>query len=168
MPAERGTVALTVSATGTIEPVTKVAVGSQVSGTISWLGADFNDHVKKGEVIAQLDPSLFRTAVAQGEANLARARAAYANATRTWQRSKELAARGVLAQVELDAAQASYEQTQAEVKQAAAALSNSQVNLAHATISSPIDGVVIARSVDVGQTVAASMQAPSSSRSRAT
>ena len=160
MPAERGTVALTVSATGTIEPVTKVAVGSQVSGTISWLGADFNDHVRKGEVIAQLDPSLFRTAVAQGEANLARARAAYANATRTWQRSKELAARGVLAQVELDAAQASYEQTQAEVKQAAAALSNSQVNLAHATISSPIDGVVIARSVDVGQTVAASMQAP--------
>ena len=160
MPAERGTVALTVSATGTIEPVTKVAVGSQVSGTIAWLGADYNDHVRKGAVIAQLDPSLFRTAVAQGEANLARARAAYANATRTWQRSKELAARGVLAQVELDAAQASYEQTQAEVKQAAAALSNSQVNLAHATISSPIDGVVIARSVDVGQTVAASMQAP--------
>ena len=160
MPAERGTVALTVSATGTIEPVTKVAVGSQVSGTIAWLGADFNDRVRKGQVIAQLDPSLFRTAVAQGEANLARARAAYANATRTWQRSKELAARGVLAQVELDAAQAAYEQTQAEVKQAAAALSNSQVNLAHATISSPIEGVVIARSVDVGQTVAASMQAP--------
>ena len=160
MPVERGTIATTVSATGTIEPVTKVAVGTQVSGTIAWLGADFNDHVKKNQVIAQLDPSLFRTAVAQSEANLARARAAYANAARTYRRSKELSARGVLAEVDLDAAQASYEQTQAEVKQAQAALSNAQVNLAHATIASPIDGVVIARSVDVGQTVAASMQAP--------
>ena len=160
MPAERGTVAMTVSATGTIEPVTKVAVGSQVSGTIAWLGADFNARVKKGQIIAQLDPSLFKTAVAQGDANLARAKAAYANAQRTYARSKELAARGVLAQVELDAAQAAYEQTEAEVKQASATLSNARVNLAHATIASPIDGVVIARSVDVGQTVAASMQAP--------
>jgi HlyD family secretion protein len=160
MPAERGTVAMTVSATGTIEPVTKVAVGSQVSGTIAWLGADYNARVKKGQVIAQLDPSLFKTAVAQSDANLARAKAAYANTQRTYARSKELAARGVLAQVDLDAAQAAYEQSQAEVKQANAALSNARVNLAHATISSPIDGVVIARSVDVGQTVAASMQAP--------
>jgi HlyD family secretion protein len=160
MPAERGPIAMTVSATGTIEPVTKVAVGSQVSGTIATLGADYNDRVRKGQVIAQLDPSLFRTAAAQSEANLARAQAAYANAKRTFERSKALAERGVLAQVDLDAAQASYEQTAAEVKQAQAALSNARVNLAHATILSPIDGVVIARSVDIGQTVAASLQAP--------
>ena len=160
MPAERGPIAMTVSATGTIEPVTKVAVGSQVSGTIATLGADYNDRVKKGQVIAQLDPSLFRTAAAQSDANLARAQAAYANAKRRLDRSKALAERGVLAQVDLDAAQATYEQTAAEVKQAQAALSNAQVNLAHATILSPIDGVVIARSVDIGQTVAASLQAP--------
>jgi len=160
MPAERGPIAMTVSATGTIEPVTKVAVGSQVSGTIATLGADYNDRVKRGQVIAQLDPSLFRTQAAQSDANLARAQAAYANARRTWERSKALTERGVLAQVDLDAAQASYEQTAAEVKQAQAALSNAQVNLAHTTILSPIDGVVIARSVDIGQTVAASLQAP--------
>ena len=88
MPAEHGTVAMTVSATGTIEPVTKVSVGSQVSGTIAWLGADYNARVRKGQVIARLDPSLFRTAVAQGDANLARAKAAYANAQRTYARSK--------------------------------------------------------------------------------
>jgi len=160
MPAERGPIAMTVSATGTIEPVTKVAVGSQVSGTIATLGADYNDRVKKGQVIAQLDPSLFRTQAAQSDANLSRAQAAYANSKRTWERSKALTERGVLAQVDLDAAQASYEQTAAEVKQAQAALSNAQVNLAHTTILSPIDGVVIARSVDIGQTVAASLQAP--------
>ena len=160
MPAERGPIAMTVSATGTIEPVTKVAVGSQVSGTIATLGADYNDRVKKGQVIAQLDPSLFRTQAAQSDANLARAQAAYANAKRTRERAKALAERGVLAQVDLDAAQASYEQTAAEVRQAQAALSNAQVNLAHTTILSPIDGVVIARSVDIGQTVAASLQAP--------
>ena len=157
---ERGSVDKTVSATGTIQPVTKVAIGSQVSGSIAWLGADYNAHVHKGQVIAQLDPSQLRTQSAQAEANLARAQASYANAKRTYERSKALASRGVIAQVDLDAAQAAYEQGAAEVKQAAAALSNARVNLAHTTITSPIDGVVIARSVDIGQTVAASLSAP--------
>ena len=159
-PAERGDIEVTVSATGTIQPVEKVEVGSQVSGTIAWLGADFNDRVKKGQVLAQLDPALFRTAVQQAEANRARAVAAAAEAERTYTRAKELAARNVIAQVELDAAEATYDQRKAEVRQASASLSNAVVNLRNATITSPIDGVVIARAVDRGQTVASAMSAP--------
>jgi HlyD family secretion protein len=111
-------------------------------------------------VLAQLEPSLFRTAVAQAEANVARAQAGLAQARRSYDRAKELKARNVLAQVDLDAAQAAFEQGAAELKQAQAALQNARVNLGHATIESPIDGVVIARSVDIGQTVAASLSAP--------
>ena len=159
-PAERGDIEVTVSATGTIQPVEKVEVGSQVSGTIAWLGADFNDRVRKGQVLAQLEPSLFRTAVAQAEANRARAQAALAEAQRSYERAKELAGRNVIAQVELDAAEAAYHQRVAEVKQAQASLQNARVNLGHATITSPIDGVVIARAVDTGQTVASAMSAP--------
>jgi HlyD family secretion protein len=159
-PAERGDIEVTVSATGTIQPVEKVEVGSQVSGTIAWLGADFNDRVRKGQVLAQLDPALFKTAVAQAEANRARAQAALAEAERTFTRSKELKERNVIAQVELDAAEATYDQRKAEVRQAQASLSNAVVNLRNATITSPIDGVVIARAVDRGQTVASAMSAP--------
>jgi len=157
---DRGTIEVTVSATGTIQPVEKVEVGSQVSGTLSWLGADFNDRVRKGQVIAQLEPSSFRTAVAQSEANLARAQAALAEATRNFERAKELRARNVVAQVDLDAAEAAHDQRRAEVKQAQASLSSARVNLGYTTITSPIDGVVIARAVDIGQTVAASLSAP--------
>ena len=160
MPVERGAIEMTVSATGTINPVVQVEVGSQVSGTIARLGADYNDHVKKGQVLAQLEPSLFRTAVAQAEANLARAQAGLADADRTLRRSKELRTRNVIAQVDLDAAQAAYDQRAADVKQMQAALQSARVNLDHATITSPIEGIVVARSVDVGQTVAASLQAP--------
>lgn len=159
-PAERGSIEVTVSATGTIQPVEKVEVGSQVSGTIAWLGADFNDRVKKGQVLAQLEPSLFRTAVAQADANRARAQAGVSEAQRAYERAKELAGRNVIAQVELDAAEAAYHQRVAEVRQAQASLQNARVNLGHATITSPIDGVVIARAVDTGQTVASAMSAP--------
>ena len=157
---DRGAVEVTVSATGTIQPVEKVEVGSQASGTLSFLGADYNDRVKKGQVLAQLEPSSFRTAVAQAEANLARAEAALAEASRNFTRSKELKSRNVIAQVDLDAAEAAYDQRRAEVKQAQASLQSARVNLGYTTISSPIDGVVIARAVDIGQTVAASLSAP--------
>jgi len=157
---DRGAVEVTVSATGTIQPVEKVEVGSQASGTLSWLGADYNDRVKKGQVLAQLEPSSYRTAVAQSEANLARAEAALAEASRNFTRSKELRARDVIAQVDLDAAEAAYDQRRAEVKQAQASLQSARVNLGYTTILSPIDGVVIARAVDIGQTVAASLSAP--------
>jgi HlyD family secretion protein len=158
--ADRGPVEVTVSATGTIQPVEKVEVGSQVSGTIAWLGADFNDRVRKGQVLARLDPALFQTAVAQADANLARAVAGRDEAARTFERAKELAARNVIARVELDAAEATYAQRRAEVRQAQATLQNARVNLNNATITSPIDGVVIARAVDKGQTVASAMSAP--------
>ncbi|MEO6461738.1 MAG: efflux RND transporter periplasmic adaptor subunit, partial [Candidatus Eisenbacteria bacterium] len=159
-PAERGSITLTVSATGTIQPVESVEVGSQVSGTIMRLGADFNDQVRKGQVLAQLEPSLFRTAVAQADANRARARAGVVQSRKAYERAKDLAARNVIAQVELDVAEATYRQDVAAVRQAQAALSTAQVNLRHATITSPIDGVVIARAVDTGQTVASAMSAP--------
>ncbi len=157
---DRGAVEVTVSATGTIQPVEKVEVGSQASGTLSFLGADYNDRVKKGQVLAQLEPSSFRTAVAQAEANLARAEAALAEASRNFTRSRELKSRNVIAQVDLDAAEAAYDQRRAEVKQAQASLQSARVNLGYTTITSPIDGVVIARAVDIGQTVAASLSAP--------
>ena len=159
-PVDRGAVEVTVSATGTIQPVEKVEVGSQASGTLTWLGADYNDRVRKGQVIAQLEPSSYRTAVAQSEANLSRARAALNEATRNVERSRELRTRNVIAQVDLDAAEAAFEQRQAEVKQAQASLQSARVNLGYTTITSPIDGVVIARAVDIGQTVAASLSAP--------
>ncbi len=157
---DRGPVEVSVSATGTIQPVEKVEVGSQASGTLSWLGADFNDRVRKGQVIAQLEPSSYRTAVAQSEANLARANAALAEASRNFERSRELKSRDVIAQVDLDAAEAAFDQRKAEVKQAQASLQSARVNLGYTTITSPIDGVIIARAVDIGQTVAASLSAP--------
>jgi len=157
---ERGSVEVTVSATGTIQPVEKVEVGSQASGTLTWLGADYNDRVRKGQVIAQLEPSSFRTAVAQADANLARAQAALSEASRNFVRAKELSARNVIAQIDLDAAEASYDQRKAEVRQAQASLQSARVNLGYTTITAPINGVVIARAVDIGQTVAASLSAP--------
>ncbi len=157
---DRGAVEVAVSATGTIQPVEKVEVGSQASGTLSWLGADFNDRVRKGQVIAQLEPSSYRTAAAQSEANLARANAAFAEASRNFERSRELKERNVIAQVDLDAAEAAFDQRKAEVKQAQASLQSARVNLGYTTITSPIDGVIIARAVDIGQTVAASLSAP--------
>jgi HlyD family secretion protein len=187
-PITRGDIIDTVGATGTLQAVTTVQVGSQVSGNISWLGADFNSIVKKGQTIARLDPSLFQAQVEQSKANLAQARANLAKAqsdlermrvqlTDTQQkytRAKELAARSLLPQSDLDSAkiavdsaqaslaaqQATVNQATASVAQAQAAVNQNQVNLDHTTITAPIDGIVTQRSVDVGQTVAASMQAP--------
>jgi HlyD family secretion protein len=187
-PITRGDIIDTVGASGTLQAVTTVQVGSQVSGNISFLGADFNSIVKKGQVIARLDPSLFDAQLQQARANLQqtranleksqsdleRAKVQLTDAQQKFARAKELAARQLLPQSELDAAkiavdtaQASLQSQQATVTQAQAAVSQSQasvnqnqVNLAHTVIEAPIDGIVIQRSVDVGQTVAASMQAP--------
>ncbi|HEX7880673.1 MAG TPA: efflux RND transporter periplasmic adaptor subunit, partial [Candidatus Eisenbacteria bacterium] len=157
---DRGTIAAQITATGTVKPVTMVQVGSQVSGTIQSLHADFNSTVRKGQVVAQLDPSLFRTQLAQNEANLDRARVNVKDAERTFARSKELLARNLIPQAEVDAAEAAVDRFKAEVSQARATVEQSRVNLEHTTIQSPIDGVVVSRSVDVGQTVAASLSAP--------
>jgi len=170
----RGEIVDTVGATGTLQAVVTVQVGSQVSGTINWLGADFNSIVKKGQVIARLEPSLFEAEVAQAKANLIKSQAdvehnkvALTDAQQKYARTKELAARNLLPQSDLDAAKiavdsaaAMLRSSEATVEQAKATLNQNQVNLEHSIIEAPIDGIVTQRSVDVGQTVAASMQAP--------
>jgi HlyD family secretion protein len=171
---DRGDVVEVVGATGAVQAVTTVQVGSQVSGTIQSLSADFNSTVKKGQVLARLDPSLFQARVEQARANLISARAnldrsqAMVEDTRQkYARAKELAAQQLLPESDLetarsnqDAAAAQVKASEAAVSQAVAGLNQAQVDMAHTVIASPIDGVVIARNVDVGQTVAASLQAP--------
>src|SRR2546426_3893339 len=185
---DRGDVREVVEATGTINAVTTVQVGSQVSGTISHLCADFNSKVKKGQLIAQIEPSLFEGTLLQAKADLANARAnlltakanlekAQATALQTkadYDRTVNLTKEGVMSPQQLDLAkanadsatasvsggQAQVTQAAAQVQQKQAAVTVAQTNLNYTTIHAPIDGTVIARNVDVGQTVAASLQAP--------
>ncbi len=213
---EKGDIAQVVQATGTINAVTTVQVGSQVSGNIAQLFADFNSHVKKGQVIAQIDPAIFRAQMQQAQADLENAQANVASlqaqmetqranvlaakasvdkaqaqlndAQLQLQRTQELFAQGIVAAAQRDSAQANYDaalaslhvaqaqyqqaqavlkataaqldQAKAQVEQRRAAAELARVNLEHTTIIAPIDGTVIARNVDVGQTVAASLQAP--------
>ncbi|HLU68600.1 MAG TPA: efflux RND transporter periplasmic adaptor subunit [Kofleriaceae bacterium] len=173
-PVTRGRIASQVTATGTLSPLVTVQVGSQVSGRIQELHADFNSEVKKGQVIAKIDPQIFQAEVARARANLtaasasvARAQAEARDAKQTWERTSSLASRGIVASAEADSARASYDAASAQVSAARAALSQAraaveqaETNLAYTTIVSPIDGVVISRDVVVGQTVAASLQAP--------
>ena len=188
VPVTRGDIIDSVGATGTVQAVTTVQVGSQVSGNIEWLGADFNSIVKKGQVVARLDPSLFDAQLQQVQANLIQARAnltranseldrtkvQLTDAQQKFTRAKELSSQRLIAQSDLDSAkiavdtmaagvasqQASVTQSQAAVTQAQASVNQSQVNRDHTIILAPIDGIVTQRSVDVGQTVAASMSAP--------
>ncbi|HTR96943.1 MAG TPA: efflux RND transporter periplasmic adaptor subunit [Candidatus Acidoferrales bacterium] len=157
---ERGDVTATVSATGSVEPVLQVQVGSQVSGTLSRLYVDYNSQVKAGQVLAQLDTSAFKAQLAQAEASKEHAAAALKNAQVTLEREIALQKGNFVAQADVDAAQAALDQAKADLKQAEASVQTAQVNLDHTTITSPINGVVISRSIDVGQTVAASLQAP--------
>jgi HlyD family secretion protein len=171
---DRGDLADVVGATGVLQAVTTVQVGSQVSGNILSLHADFNSVVKKGQVVARLDPSLFearlaqnKAALATAQANLDRARATLEDARQKHDRARELEAQQLVTSSDLETAKATYDGAlagvkagEAAVQQAVANLNQAQVDLAHTVISAPIDGVVIARSVDVGQTVAASFQAP--------
>jgi HlyD family secretion protein len=185
---ETGEIKQVVEATGTINAVTTVQVGSQVSGTIARLYVDFNSHVRKGQLIAQIDPPLFDGALSQAKADLENARAslgvAVANTakakanevqTRTdYERNLGLSKEGVISQQALDLARANADsatalvsaalaqekQARAQVQQKEAAVQVAQTNLDYTTIHAPINGTVVARNVDVGQTVAASLQAP--------
>jgi HlyD family secretion protein len=199
---ERGEVNLVVTATGTINPVINVLVGSQVSGTIKALHADFNSQVREGQVIAQIDPAIFEAQVEQGKAsvlnaqanllnaqanlenakaNLTKADVAVSDAKRTLDRNRPLLEKKIIAQATMDTSQTSYdiavaqrdvakaqvesaksqiESFKAQVEQAKAALRVAETNLRYTTIRSPVNGTVISRNVDVGQTVAASLQAP--------
>lgn len=199
---ERGEISSMVTATGTINPVTTVLVGSQVSGTIKALYADFNSRVKEGQVIAQIDPAIFEAQVEKEEANvlnaqanlfnaqanlenakanLAKAEVAVLDAQRTLERNRPLLEKKVIAQATMDTAQTNYEtalaqrevaraqvesakfqieSSKAQLEQARAALKLAETNLRYTVIRSPVNGIVISRNVDVGQTVAASLQAP--------
>ena len=171
---DRGDVVDVVGATGTLRAVTTVQVGSQVSGTIERLHADFNSVVRRGEVVARLDPSLFEARLRQARANLdaaranvERSRASAEDARLKYARARELHAQRLLPEADLETARANAEgadaqlkATQAAVTQSEAAVHQAEVDLDHTVIAAPIDGVVVARNVDVGQTVAASLQAP--------
>jgi HlyD family secretion protein len=174
VPLNRGDVVDTVGATGALEAVTTVQVGSQVSGIIEELNADYNSIVREGDVIARLEPSLFETQIEQARANLARSEAdverlavTLEDANTQLARSEDLAARELISATELEAAQvavrsaaAQLKSSEASVIQSAASLNQNEVNLGHTVITAPIDGIVIARQVDAGQTVAAGMSAP--------
>jgi HlyD family secretion protein len=156
----RGDIQVVVTATGTLSAVTTVQVGSQVSGTLAKINVDFNDKVKKGEIIAQIDPTFLEASVRDAEASLQRATAQFNEAKRNFERIKTLLEKGLASQADYDAALTQYEANNAARKQSEAQLERAKINLRYATIKSPIDGVVISRAVDVGQTVAASLSAP--------
>lgn len=172
--ADRGPIVSIVTATGALNPVVSVQVGSQVSGKIKELYADFNSAVTKGQKIAQIDPAPFRARLAQARAALKNARATRAKADTALaqrqlelQRATELRAQQFVPQSDLDLARTNYrdaqaqvEVTQAQVEQARAALETAELDLSFTSIYSPVDGIVISRNVDVGQTVAATLQAP--------
>jgi HlyD family secretion protein len=156
----RGPLTQAVTATGTLNPVVNVQVGSQVSGNIQKLFADFNSKVKAGDVVAQIDPVLFQATVTQAEGDLASAQAALELAKLNAARTQELVKKQNSAQADLDQAMANLHQAEANLKIKQGALDKARADLEHCTIKSPVDGEVISRSVDVGQTVAASLQAP--------
>jgi HlyD family secretion protein len=170
----KGDIEMAVTATGTVNPVTTVLVGTQVSGTIKEIYVDFNSPVKKGQLIARIDPALFEAQVNQARANLLSAKAnqekneaTLVDAKRTMERNKELLSRNLVAQSDFDTAETNYETAKAsvsaaksQVAQTEAALSSAETNLFYTKIVSPVDGIVVSRNVDVGQTVAASFQTP--------
>lgn len=170
----RGDIKSTVSATGTVNAVTTVQVGTQVSGTIKQLFVDYNSPVTKGQLLAQIDPSVFEAQVGQAQANLMSAKAAMEKAQvalrdtkLTYERNKTLFAKNFIAKSDLDTAETNYLSAQAQIKvaraqiqQTSAALDSASINLRYSRILSPVNGIVISRNVDVGQTVAASFQTP--------
>ncbi|MGZ8474316.1 MAG: efflux RND transporter periplasmic adaptor subunit [Candidatus Deferrimicrobiaceae bacterium] len=171
---EKGAVVDAITATGKINAVITVSVGSQVSGTLQQIFVDFNSHVRKGQVIALIDPRLLEAAVVQVRAGVENAKASLEKALvgvidteRTNRRNRELVKDGFVAQADVDSSQTAWEQAlsqkksaEASLRQAEGALRVAQTNLEYATIRSPVDGIVISRNVDVGQTVAASFQTP--------
>jgi HlyD family secretion protein len=174
MQLTRGDIADTVQATGTLEAVETVDVGTQVSGVVQELHADFNDFVKKGQVIARLDPSIIQTQIEQARANVTRAeadldrlRVNLADAKRKFEQAKLMWDKQLIPKDQLDTAELNVKTQESQIRSSEAGLVQSrsqlntqEVNLGHTVIRAPIDGIVISRSVDQGQTVAASMNAP--------
>ncbi|MDP1680170.1 MAG: efflux RND transporter periplasmic adaptor subunit [Burkholderiales bacterium] len=158
--AEVGDIHQVITANGTLNPVVLVNVGTQVSGTVKRLYVDFNGQVAPGQVLAELDPSLFQAALHQSEANQANSDAGLKLAQAKEKRARELLAKNFISQTAMDEAAQAFEAAQAQARLARAQVERDRINLRYAVIRSPIAGVVVARSIDVGQTVAASFQTP--------
>jgi len=156
----RGDLIQAVTASGTVNPVTNITVGSQISGIIQKLYVDWNSPVKASQVVAELDPATFKASVAQAEGDLANSKANLELSQVQAKRATDLFKNQLIAESDFDTATANLHQAQAMVQIKQAALDNAKVNLSRCTIYSPVDGTVISRNVDVGQTVAASLSAP--------
>jgi HlyD family secretion protein len=159
-PVERGDVVSMVTATGNLQATETVDVGTQVSGQISAIYVDYNSHVKKGELIAQIDPTILQQEVQSAQASLMQAKANLDQMQRQLKRQQDLYKTQVVTSADLDQAQYNYDSAKASWEQAQVGLERAKRNLAYADIRAPIDGVVVARNVDVGQTVAASFSSP--------
>jgi HlyD family secretion protein len=159
-PVERGRLTQTVSANGTLNPVVLVNVGTQVSGTVTRLRADFNDHVERGQVLLELDPALLKAQVRQSEAAVAGAQAALDLARANEARQRGLFEQEYISRQDIDQAEQARKSSAAQLDLALAQLSHDRTNLAYTVIRSPVSGVVVDRQVDLGQTVAASFQTP--------
>jgi HlyD family secretion protein len=157
---DSGNITQTVTATGTINPVALINVGSQVSGTVVELNADFNDHVKKGQVLLKLDPTIFDAQIRQGEASVASATASMRLAQSNFDRNVRLVAQNYVSTLTLEQSRRELDVAKANVKLAEAQLARSRADLSNSVIRAPIDGVVIKRTIDLGQTVAASFNTP--------
>ena len=159
-PVARATIKSTVSATGSLSAERTVQVGTQVSGQLSAVYVDFNDHVKKGQLLARIDPTLQQQAVEDAQAQLERAEATLKQAQDEYERNKKLLDARVITASEFGTVQSNFAVQQASVKSARIALDRAKQNLAYTAIHAPIDGVIVQRNVDPGQTVAASLSAP--------
>ena len=160
MEITRGEMRQVVTATGEIQPLNTVSVGSQVSGTIEKLYVDFNSKVKKGDVLLEIEPSVLQASVDEAKASLVSAESQRNYAKSEYQRNKTLYNEGFISRAEMEQSQTTYEQAEQSVKRMQSQYDRAVTNLGYATITSPVDGTVIAREVDVGQTVAASFQTP--------
>lgn len=157
---EKGDLEAAVSATGTLSAVTTVQVGTQVSGKVTDIFVDFNDHVKKGQLIARIDPTLSEQTVRDAEAGLERSQADLEQKRLEYKRNEELFQRKVLTEIEFNNAKYAFAIAQAQVKSAQVTLDRAKQNLSYTQIYAPIDGIVVERTVELGQTVVASMQTP--------
>ena len=156
----RGDLRQVVTATGEIQPLNTINVGSQVSGTIEAIYVDYNSKVKKGDVLLKIEPSVLQASVDEAYASLVSAESQLNYAKSEYERNKELFAQDYIARADLELSQTNYEQAEQSVKRMQSQYDRAVTNLGYATITSPVDGTVISRQVDVGQTVAASFQTP--------
>ncbi len=156
----RAKIVQTVEASGTINPVTQTSVGTQISGRVEQIFVDYNSIIKKGQLLAVIDPSTYQSNVIQQEANLQKLESIFKNAKRNYERYKKLYSQELVAKSELDNAEMDYLSANAQMVQGRASLDKAKIDLSYTNVVSPVDGIVISKEVELGQTVAASYQTP--------